>query len=669
MQKIIEGLAREASTMPRESHDVSAVNEVVIRNVVHVLLRGRSPKYRLITDDRSSQGTVYEYGITMPGAAVKVQEMWEEITPIALKKVVSAEGRLFFARYLFAIAAFLPEHGNQLCDAVGIIPDLKLALQEVHKVLQIVTDAAQKIGCAIKWPRVYAVCSVKLLNALNTASEDDVLKAAYAVYTGPACNKISRVRDELSARLQSGQPLASYAKDIAHDLRFLSNFNPVLARHHKFRKKVSTDNTPCGETLIIKPAAVIKSLMSENGEWEHEINDRIKKYIRKHACVCAETVFAMCLLLNQPVALTEDNIEVLKCADGKAAYSFTRSLTFSKIIDSATFNSQLNGGILATKEGRELVKLLLFLHHKRSECSFAVCYSKLAEEIKHIAKSIQERNGTPGCMREQIAHSINDAFSQNRLQSNGAILDYGHSIASHFAKRAALLQAFVESDDYPTFVEFIKQSNHTDNISTFQHYLKEKRESDLVAEHKTAQQASRRRTLKFVRWLGETTGLVCAVSGMITMAYVAYMRFYNEKDKSLLSVISIGNTHMASALTAGIVLFSIGVALTVVSWISAKGAASAFRSIKSATLGSSVDKSILPCDNAEHYLTIPETGSALIGYIGSTEAHGSVETPPCSSAQTKARTEMERASFRERLEAVKSQRAQRLNNSNFIKQG
>ncbi|QJC27628.1 hypothetical protein ANPL_02835 [Anaplasma platys] len=626
MKKIIEGVAREAASTLGSGLDLSAaaVNEVVIRSVIYVLFKGKSPKYCLVNTDGDPGLQACKYDILIPGTAISVQQMRKNVTPTALGRVASVEGRSVLARYLFSISAFMPDHLVWLFS-VSEISDLRVALKEVCEILRVVSETAKNRNCAINWPKVYSVCSVRILNVLNTASDQDILKVAHAVYTGPACDEISKVRDELLNRLRSGESWAGHVMDLVQDLRLLSNFNPALARHYRLKKKVDAGKNQNGETLIIKPAAVIQSLMRENGEWEHEVSDRVGRYIRKHAYVNAEMILTVCLLLNQPIELTVENIGALQWPNGKVAYSFSPELTFPNISESACSHGKLKGDVLTTKEGMELVGLLLFLHHKMHRYSFAICYSKLAEEIKRIAKGMKESSQ----ISDNIARLVHDAFFPSNESINSAIMDYGRDIASYFAKRIVFLQEFVMSEDYPLLVEFIKQSNHQDKSSDFKRYLEEKRKADSAAAQIIAAKASRRRALKFARGFGETIGLLSSVTGMMVMAYVAYVRFYNEKAKSLLSAISLGGAGLADVLIAGIALFSFGITLTVFSWISVKGAASAVKSIKNATFGSLEDKFMLPCDNAEYSLSVQEvpSGPVLIGYIGNSELqHGRERT-------------------------------------------
>lgn len=623
MKKIIEGIAQKASRTG-VGLEVGAVNEVVVRNSLYALLHGRSPKYRLLTVDEENKR--YKYDISIPGTALTVRGMQEGVARFALKDTATVAGRSTLARYIFSISAFMPEHLEWLFSKLET-DDLKAALRDACAVLKQVVDTANKRHCSINWPKVYSVCSVKIMNALNTASKEEIIKMACAIYKGPACDEISNIRNDLRKRLQSGSSLEEHITDLIHELRLLSNFNPAIAGHYRFKKNVDLNKKSAG-TLVIKPASVIRSLESENGEWEHEVDYKVSKYIRKHAYVNAEVIIAACLLLNVPVKITESNIEAILLSNGKVVYSFSRIFSFPKLSAPASFDGKLKGGITSTKEGMEVVDLIIQMHHTRDRERFSICYQRLAEEMGRIAKSIQENRKGLKNIKEEIASSVHDAFFSDNEQNN-AVLDYGQQIADYFSKRAVFLQEFVSSRDYPILVEFVRQSNHLDKSNDFERYLENKRASDKAMENIAAKRASRRKALKLIRGIGESVGLISTVTGVITMSYVAYVRFYNERAKSFLSVISLGSSKLENVLILGIVLLTVGITLTVVSWISAKGAASAARSVRSAALGESTEgKFVLNCgDNAEYFLTVPQMpeGPELVGYIGSAETHRNIE--------------------------------------------
>ena len=483
MLDIVRKIAEEVSGTGVRP-DVVVANEVVVRSVIRALLNGKSLGYTLNVHKSSVlDGEVrYSLSIEEPGVAMSVQNMRESCAMNALEGMMShPEGREHFRRYIFSICAFMPENVDALVRTLGSssrTPQLRVAVDGICRFLG---RNARNITREFSWQKAYHVCSDQLLiAAMNTMSNRELASVAYAVYTSPACRSITNVRNELKSYISSDYVMEDSASSFAKRLLLLSNFNPELSAYYKIRKSI--DKRKTASTLVVRPKGVLKVLEDER-TWAHMVNGRVSGYIREHAQVNAEMLLLICMLLDKPIDITTDNVGALLLDDGKVAYSFSAEFSFP-LVDIKPFYKDLKGGVQGTEDGKKLVGLLLQDYHIRQRCSFNVCYTRLADEIRRLSNEMARDSetsapsgGQNGGLRARIARNVMQAVCPAG-NASAVVIQCSWDLASRIADRIKFLREFVDSEDYPALVEFIMHSNHVDNQADFARYLERKRKAD-----------------------------------------------------------------------------------------------------------------------------------------------------------------------------------------------
>ena len=627
MLDIVRKIAGEVSG-PGVCPDVVVVNEVVIRAVLNALFRGKGLEYSLNVHKSSiaSDEVKYSFSIKEPGVAMSVQNMRETCAMSALERLMSdPEGREYFRRYIFSICAFMPENVDVLMRTLGASSHYSHVKSAVKRVCEYLGKVAERKAQGtpgygkIDWQTLYNMCSDRLLQvAMDNTSPRELAGIAYAVYTSPACRGITQARDALKHLISSDYIMDGDNIPFAKYLMLLSNFNPQLSLHYAVRRSI--DRRKTGSTLVVKPKGVM-CVLGDEGGWAHAVNDRVSGYIRKHASVNAEMLLVVCMLLGKSMDITTSNVGALLLDDGKVAYSFSQGFSFPQV-DIKPFYKDLKDGVLSTEDGKKLVGLLLEDYHTRQRCSFNVCYQKLAQEIRCLSEEISADSDPSVCgitngLRARIARNIMVAVCpSSSSQQSGVIKQCSWDLASRITDRVKFLREFVDSEDYPSLIEFIKQSNIVDNQGDFARYLERKRKTDRLRVRTEECKKARRGRLKFARALGEFVGFISMAAGILAVCYSVYVG-YRESERLISGVIGIPvGAYDISVI--GAVAFFLGFMVMTITWISAKGAASAVRRMKEVMDDAQHNKCVSFADStAEHFLPLSsECELDSVGYIG-----------------------------------------------------
>ena len=644
MLDIVRKIARELSG-PGVYPDVVVVNEVVIRSVLHALFHGKGLEYSLNVHRSSvvSDEVKYSFKVKEPGVAMSVQNMRESCAMVALERLMSdPEGREYFRRYIFSICAFMPENVDALMRTLGASSHSSYVKEAVRgvceflgKVVKLKAQGTPGYG-KIDWQSSYNMCSDRLLKvAMDRTGTRELAGIAYAVYTSPACTGITQVRDELKHHILSDYVMDGDNALFAKNLMLLSNFNPQLSSHYTIRRSIDKRKTDA--TLVVRPKGVM-CVLEDEGSWAHAVNGRVSGYIRNHASVNAEMLLVVCMLLGKPIDITTSNVGALLLDDGKVAYSFSQGFSFPQV-DIKPFYKDLKGSVLSTEDSKQLVGLLLEDYHTRQRCSFNVCYKKLAQEIRRLSHEISADSDPLVCgiqngLRARIARNIMVALCTSSNQQNSVIKQCSWDLASRITDRVKFLREFVDSEDYLPLVDFIKQSNIVDNQGDFARYLERRRKTDKLRVREEECKKARRLRLKFARALGEFVGFLSMTAGVSAICYAVYVG-YQESERLLSGVVGVPvGTYDISVM--GFVAFFLGLTIMAVSWISAKGAASAIRRMKE-VIDVQHSKCVSFSDSAaEHFLPLSsESELDSVGYIGHFSIPEEVHCGPHKAVITK----------------------------------